>query len=115
MVCRSSIIENDMAYNRLIACMGLIWLIYWYAVARNVKATARRERRVAMHRRRPHCGMGFLAKAPRSEDPEQDAKLAGDAIGTEDVWFSFRDAASAFLRAQARSRDPSKNLRRLSP
>lgn len=32
-----------MAYNRLIACMGLIWLIYWYAVARNVKATARRE------------------------------------------------------------------------
>ena len=36
------------------------------------------------------AAMGFVSTADRTGEPENDAKLGCDAIGTEDVWFHFR-------------------------
>ena len=30
-------------FNSLIACVGLAWVVYWWALSRNVKVTARGE------------------------------------------------------------------------
>lgn len=43
----------------------------------------------------------FLKDVQWSGDPVEDSKAAVDAIGTEDVWFRFREAASEFLGAFA--------------
>ena len=45
--------------------------------------------------------MAFLATADRTGDPEEVAKKGVAAIGSEDVWYEFRTAASEFLRALA--------------
>ncbi len=50
---------------------------------------------------RHKTAMAFISTADRTGDPEEVAKKGVAAIGTEDVWYEFRTAASEFLKALA--------------